>query len=124
MALTLAWDYEGRGSFAISNGWLAGAERLLDGVAEAPEHGRLLLMHALYRGEERRTRPRLPLGYRVVAKIGMRRRDALLVDLSESGCRLLVPEPVARDSKITVQVPVELCGDERFILLTRLTERA
>lgn len=46
-ALTLAWDYEGRGSFAVAGGWLAKAERLLDGVPEAPEHGRLMLMHAI-----------------------------------------------------------------------------
>jgi len=47
MALNLAWDYEGKGSFAVSNGWLANAERLLDGLPESPEHGRLIMMHAL-----------------------------------------------------------------------------
>lgn len=47
MALTLAWDYEARGSFAISNGWLATAERILAGVPEAPEHARLSLMQAI-----------------------------------------------------------------------------
>jgi class 3 adenylate cyclase len=43
MALTLAWDHEGRGSFAVSSGWHANAARLLEGLPEAPEHGRLLL---------------------------------------------------------------------------------
>jgi class 3 adenylate cyclase len=47
MALMLAWDYEGKGSFAVSNGWLANAERLLEGQPESPEHGRLIIMHAL-----------------------------------------------------------------------------
>jgi class 3 adenylate cyclase len=47
MALILAWDYEGKGSFAVSNGWLANAERLLEGQPESPEHGRLIIMHAL-----------------------------------------------------------------------------
>jgi tetratricopeptide (TPR) repeat protein len=47
MALTLAWDYEGKGSFAVAGGWLANAERLLADLEEVPEHGRLLLMHAL-----------------------------------------------------------------------------
>jgi class 3 adenylate cyclase len=47
MALTLGWDYEGRGSFAVAGGWIASAERLLAGVPKAPEHGRLLLTHAL-----------------------------------------------------------------------------
>ena len=47
IALTLSWDYEARGAFAVSHGWLANAERLLDGLPESPEHGRLLLMRAL-----------------------------------------------------------------------------
>jgi class 3 adenylate cyclase len=47
MALTLAWDYEGRGSFAVAGGWEASAERLLQGQPESPEHGRLLLTKAL-----------------------------------------------------------------------------
>lgn len=47
MALTLSWDYDGRGAFSVANGWLANAERLLADLPEAPEHGRLLLSHAL-----------------------------------------------------------------------------
>ena len=47
LALTLCWDYEGRGSFAVAGGWLATAERLLADLPEAREHGRLLLIHAL-----------------------------------------------------------------------------
>jgi hypothetical protein len=73
-------------------------------------------MHALYRGEERRGAPRVPLGYPVAVKIGMRRRDALLVDLAESGCRFLVNEPVSEGMKVTVQVPSELCGSDGFAL--------
>ena len=33
MALTLSWDHEGRGEFAVAHGWFASAERLLDGAA-------------------------------------------------------------------------------------------
>ena len=47
MALTLAWDYEARGAFAVAGGWIASAERLLAGLPAAPEHGRLLLTHAI-----------------------------------------------------------------------------
>jgi class 3 adenylate cyclase len=47
MAITLAWDYEGRGSFAVSSGWLANAERLLADLPEAPEHARLTMTHGL-----------------------------------------------------------------------------
>src|SRR5262245_13594758 len=47
MALTLAWDNEGRGAFAVAGGWRATAERLLGDEPEAPEHARLRLGHAL-----------------------------------------------------------------------------
>ncbi len=47
MAIALSWDYEGRGSFAVANGWLATGERLLENLPEAPEHGRLLITHGL-----------------------------------------------------------------------------
>jgi class 3 adenylate cyclase len=47
MALTLGWDYEGRGAFAVSSGWTASAERHLAGLPKAPEHARLTLTHAL-----------------------------------------------------------------------------
>ncbi len=47
VAITLAWDYEGRGAFAVSHGWLANARRLLESLPESPEHGRLLLTDAL-----------------------------------------------------------------------------
>ena len=77
---------------------------------------RLLLLHALYHGQERRVKPRVPLGYRVSLKIGMRRRDALLVDLGEQSCRLLTHESIPVSSKVSVQVPSELCGDDAFTL--------
>src|SRR5262245_36936343 len=46
MALTLAWDYDFRGSFAVGAGWLANARRLLDDLPEAPEHARMALYSA------------------------------------------------------------------------------
>jgi len=47
MALTLAWDYEGRGAFSVSHGWFATAERLLEGLPESPEHARAVLITAV-----------------------------------------------------------------------------
>jgi class 3 adenylate cyclase len=43
LALTLSWDHSGRGAFAVSQGWFATAERLLEGQPEAIEHGFLVL---------------------------------------------------------------------------------
>ena len=47
LALNLAWDHEGRGAFSVSQGWFATAERLLVGLPDSPEHGRLLLTRGL-----------------------------------------------------------------------------
>ena len=47
LALTLSWDYEGRGAYAVSQGWFATAARLLDGLPESVEHGRMILGEAL-----------------------------------------------------------------------------
>ncbi len=47
MALTLSWDHEGRGEFAVAHGWFASAERLLDGQPESPEHSRRVLIQAI-----------------------------------------------------------------------------
>jgi class 3 adenylate cyclase len=47
LALTLSWDYEGRGAYAVSQGWFATAGRLLEGLPESVEHGRVILTEAL-----------------------------------------------------------------------------
>ncbi len=47
VALTLSWDHSGRGAFAVSHGWFANAERLLEGEAESAEHGLLALTRAV-----------------------------------------------------------------------------
>ena len=47
LALTLSWDYEGRGSFAVAGGWLGTAERLLADLPESGVHAMQLLTHAI-----------------------------------------------------------------------------
>jgi class 3 adenylate cyclase len=47
MALTMAWDQEGRGAYAVSQGWFGTAKRLLEGEPESVEHGRVTLTEAL-----------------------------------------------------------------------------
>jgi hypothetical protein len=42
------------------------------------------------------------------------------VDLSEGSCRLLTEEAIPEASKISVQVPSELCGDDGFTLPGRV----
>jgi class 3 adenylate cyclase len=48
IALTLSWDHSARGSFAVSHGWFAKAERHLEGEPESVEHG----FRALTRGAD------------------------------------------------------------------------
>jgi class 3 adenylate cyclase len=47
LALSLSWDHSGRGAFAVSQGWFANAERLLEGQPESAEHGFLALTRAV-----------------------------------------------------------------------------
>jgi class 3 adenylate cyclase len=47
LALTLSWDHLNRSAFAVSRGWFANAERMLDGLPEAAEHGRLALSRGI-----------------------------------------------------------------------------
>jgi class 3 adenylate cyclase len=47
LALTLSWDHSGRGAFAVSQGWFANAERLLEGEPESTAHGVVMLMRAI-----------------------------------------------------------------------------
>jgi class 3 adenylate cyclase len=47
VALILSWDHSGRGAFAVSQGWLATAERLLEGEDESAEQGRAALTRAV-----------------------------------------------------------------------------
>jgi class 3 adenylate cyclase len=86
MALTLNWDYTGRGSFAVAGGWLANAERLLDGLPEASEHGRLQLVHALtalFSGELERAVELFDDVYDLAKRIGD--RDVQMLALSGKG---------------------------------------
>ena len=47
LALALADDHLGRGAFAVSQGWFATAERLLEGQPESREHATLTAMQGL-----------------------------------------------------------------------------
>jgi hypothetical protein len=54
-----------------------------------PEALRLLLLHCVYTGEERRTEPRVPVGFEVSFRTGLLPRRATLADLSTRGGRVV-----------------------------------
>ena len=116
MALTLAWDYEGRGSFAVANGWLANAERLLDGLPEAPEHGRLLLMHAIgvlfAEGDLPRADALLDQAYELAGRTGD--RDVQMLALSGKGRVAIKAGETERGLALLDEASASaMCGDLR-----------
>jgi hypothetical protein len=89
----------------------------IDLVVRRPVHPaalRLLILHCLYRGPERRRSPRVSVGAPVRCRIGLRRRDAILAELSLTGCRVLSPFELEPGRKIALQLPSELAGGRGF----------
>src|SRR5690606_35099348 len=72
---------------------------------------RLLILRALYQGEERRSEVRVPVGVDVTLRTGLRRRDALLADLSRNGCRLVTDRALPAGARLTLHPPAALVGD-------------
>jgi len=75
---------------------------------------RLLIVHALYRGPERRRRRRVSVGAEVHFRRGLFRRSATLTDFSVHGCRLLTRHPVDRGKWIKITFPPQLTGGRAF----------
>lgn len=78
-----------------------------DLVVRRPVHPtalRLLLLHALYRGPERRSR-RVAVGVPVRFRTGFLRKDGVLADLSLRGCQILSRHAPRIGQSIVVWVP-------------------
>jgi len=76
-------------------------------VVRRPVHPtalRLLLLHALYRGRERR-RPRVAVGAPVSFRLGLKRCEGIVADLSLEGCRLLTEIPLALGNRVLLSPP-------------------
>jgi class 3 adenylate cyclase len=116
MALTLSWDNEARGSFAVAGGWLANAERLLKDLPEAPEHGRLLLVHAMTamfaEGDLDKAVALLDGTYELAKRVGD--RDVQMLALSGKGRAFVkagrIDEGLALLDEATASA---MCGDLR-----------
>jgi hypothetical protein len=81
---------------------------------------RLLVLRALYQGDERRGDARVPVGVDVTLRTGLRRRDALLADLSRGGCRLVTDRALPAGAKITLHLPRELIGESDLSLVGQI----
>jgi len=79
-----------------------------------------LILHALYRGPERRRDARVAIGAPVGVRRGLRRHRAILADLSLGGCRLLSERAVREGRHIALLVPSELSGGSAFGVRARV----
>ena len=77
---------------------------------------RLLLLHAIYRGPEKRRTPRVSVGAPVTLRAGLRRHRAILAEISERGCRLLSSQRVTVGQTLALQIPAVLAGGSAFSL--------
>jgi hypothetical protein len=96
-------------------------------VVRRPVHPaalRLLVLHALYRGPEKRRKPRVSVGAPVHLRIGLRRRRAILAELSERGCRLLTSQRASAGRALTLLIPAKLGGGRAFSVKGRVVRSA
>ena len=85
-----------------------------------PEALRLLLGRALFRGRERRDAARVSVGCEVGLRFGLRRKPATLLELSRTGCRVLIPEWVEPGGRLSVRIPSPVTGNRPLGLVGRV----
>lgn len=91
----------------------------IDLIVRRPVHPaalRLLILHSLYRGPEKRRALRVSVGGAVRYRAGLRRRSGIMADLSLTGCRLLSTHPLERGRSLNLSIPAELAGGKGFRL--------
>jgi hypothetical protein len=85
-----------------------------------PEALRLLLLHSLYKGDERRREPRVAVGVEVSFRTGLLTRRATLADLSIRGCRLLTRAPLDAGKRIKIHIPEALDAGDPFTVAGKI----
>jgi len=85
-----------------------------------PEALRLLVMHSLYRGDEKRREPRVAVGLEISFQTGEIPRRATLVDLSTGGCRLISSFELEAGKQVLVTLPESLGTMELITLEGRI----
>jgi hypothetical protein len=95
-------------------------------VVRRPVHPaalRLLIVHALYRGREKREVSRVSIGAPVHFRTGWIWRRAILVDLSIRGCRLQAPQRLARGDRVSIRLPAKIAGRRSIRLAGRVVRQ-
>jgi len=98
----------------------------VDFVLRRPVHPtalRLLLLHALYRGPEKRRTRRVTVGATVrvrIGPLGWRRRTATLLEISSTGARIGVDVRPRPDARVSLLLPPALSGGRAVRLRARV----
>jgi hypothetical protein len=85
---------------------------------------RMLFLHALYRGPERRDAARVPVGARVQCRHAGQAVRATLAEIAPQGCRIFSELRAEPGDPIVVELPAELCGGEPLGLSGRVRRAA
>ncbi len=85
---------------------------------------RLLLLHCIYRGPEKRSTRRVGVGAAIHFQTGWRKRGALLAEISERDCRFLSDRPVSVGKRLKLRLPGELMQERALTLAGRVVRTA
>ncbi|MCH7600271.1 MAG: PilZ domain-containing protein [Myxococcales bacterium] len=91
----------------------------VDYIVARPVHAaaiRLLVLHCIYKGPERRRQTRVTVGAKIQLRSGLFKRDALLADISLHGCRLICDKPIKAGIKLKLYFPAEMGGGKGFMI--------
>jgi class 3 adenylate cyclase len=113
IALTLSWDQNGRGAFAVSQGWFSNAERLLEGQPESAAHAYLTLtraVHAMFAGDLESALVAFDRAYELAQGVGDRDTQALA--LTGKG-RVLVTKGDVEKGLALLDEGSAVCGELR-----------
>ena len=81
---------------------------------------RLLIVHCIYRGPEKRKNKRVSVGAEVQIQTGWRRRDAILAEISQLDCRILSTHSVERGGTLKLRLPAGMVGPKPELLRGRV----
>lgn len=81
---------------------------------------RLLFLHVLYRGPEKRSMLRLPIGSQVFYGAGRCSWPATLLELTRDACQLLSSHAVEPGTPVSVALPAHLSGGKELLLRGRV----
>lgn len=99
----------------------------VDYIVARPVHAtamRLLVLHCVYKGPERRRLSRVTVGAKILMRNGLLKREVVLADISLHGCRLICDKPAKAGAKLKLYFPAEMGGGKSFALPSRALRSA